>query len=40
MRELSETFMKELLNSEGVLFPILSSVKKDLTLMLDVGTGL
>ena len=39
MRELSETFMNDLLNSEGVLFPILSSVKKDQTLMLAIRDG-
>jgi len=39
MRELSETFLKDLLNSEGVLFPILSSVKKDQTLMLAIRDG-
>ena len=39
MRELSETFMKDLLDSEGVLYPILSSVKKDQTLMLAIRDG-
>ena len=39
MRDLSVTFMKDLLNSEGVLFPILSSVKKDQTLMLSIRDG-
>jgi hypothetical protein len=39
MRVLSETFINDLLNSEGVLFPILSSVKKDQTLMLAIRDG-
>ncbi|MFC2065063.1 hypothetical protein ACFLXB_08210 [Chloroflexota bacterium] len=39
MRELSETFMKDLMNPEGVLHPILSSVKKDQTLMLTIRDG-
>ena len=39
MRELSETFMNDLLSSEGVLFPILSIVKKDQELMLAIRDG-
>jgi hypothetical protein len=38
-RELSPKFMSDLLNPEGVLHPILSSVKTDQTLMLTIRDG-
>ncbi len=36
MRKLSEQFMKDLVDSDGVLQPILTRVKKDSTLMLAI----
>lgn len=39
MRGLSPTFLHDLKNQEGVLFPILSSVRKDQTLMLAIREG-
>jgi hypothetical protein len=39
MRELSKKFMSDLLEKEGVLNPILTSVKKDHTLMLAIRDG-
>ena len=39
MRELSETFMHDLLNPEGILHPILSRIKRDQTLMLAIRDG-
>ncbi|MCJ7634389.1 hypothetical protein MUP77_18610 [Candidatus Bathyarchaeota archaeon] len=39
MRELSETFMNDLLKPEGKLQPILTRVKKDQTLMLAIRNG-
>ncbi len=39
MRELSATFKMDLLNPDGVLHPILTSVQKDQTLMLAIRDG-
>jgi hypothetical protein len=39
MRELSETFMNDLLKPEGMLHPILTRVKEDQTLMLAIRNG-
>lgn len=39
MRVLSKKFMSDLSDTEGVLFPILSSIKKDQTLMLAIRDG-
>lgn len=39
MRGLSKSFLDDLINPEGVLFPILSSIKKDQTLMLAIRDG-
>lgn len=39
MRELSETFVNDLLQPKGMLYPILSRVKKDHTLMLAIRDG-
>lgn len=39
MRELSETFMHDLLNPEGILHPILLRTKRDQTLMLAIRDG-
>ena len=36
MRKLSEKFMGDLVDSDGVLYPILARVKKDHTLMLAI----
>lgn len=39
MRALSPTFLDDLKNPDGVLFPILESIKKDQTLMLAIRDG-
>jgi len=39
MRELSELFLNNLLQPEGILHPILTRVKKDHTLMLAIRDG-